>query len=221
VSTSNFYSMAGTVYALDFSDDAGEYDDTIASMVMDDVSTAVIEDLQDKGYIVTAANESDGDRNYPGHIFAQVELKNSRDQLYCTAALIIRSGYYSDANLDFELTVYNGYTGEYLEVEELDDEVVAESCAETRDISRAQYNRYKNAGRVSYYSESDYTNTIRTDILPTKKQIVRIYKSIEREASELDAAIRESYEKFTTPYRRVATFSNGESIYEKIGGSNQ
>lgn len=182
MSTPNFYSKAGTVYALDFSDDDGEYD---ADVVIEDVTTAVIEDLKAAGLSVTTADDSDGERSYPGRIFAEVESKKSRDDVYCTAGLVIRSGYYADANLDYEIQVYDaGYSGEYCELGELDAEFVSEAL----EISI--------------------------------KKAAPIVKQLQRDAAELESKIIAAYTEYTQPLRRVAIFSNGEAIYESIGGKN-
>lgn len=221
MSTPNFYSKAGTVYALDFSDDAGEYDADLADIVIEDVTTAVIEELRQNGLSVDVESEDDGERSYPGHVFGKVELKNARDDIYCTAALVIRSGYYADANLDFEIKVYTSYDGEYSDVEDLDLDIVSESCAVEKQLTRAQFNKYQKAGRAIQYSDSDYFNTITTYVIPTRRQVLAIEKRIHLEANKLEDAIRKVYAKYTTPYRRVAVFSNGEALYEKIGGSDQ
>lgn len=220
MSTPNFYSKAGAVYALDFSDDAGEYDADLADIAIEDVTTAVIEDLKAAGLSVTTADESDNERSYPGRVFAEVESDNIRDGVHCEAGLIIRSGYYADANLDFEIKVFDQFSGEYTDLEDLEDGTIAEACAVEKNLTVAQYNKYQKAGRVSYYSESDHFNTITTDVTPTNKQVAKIRKQIEKQHADLENTIREVYAKYTTPYRRVAMFSNGEAVYEKIGGKN-
>lgn len=116
MSTNNFYSKSGKYYALDdesseqFEDGGGIED--------------LIDSLTAAGLITTTINESIGDRNYPGRELCAVTLKNY-DNLLATCLITLRSGYYSGANLDYEIRVYDQtYTGEYIALEDLNIEDV-------------------------------------------------------------------------------------------------
>jgi len=181
MSTANYYSAAGNVYAIDLSD----CDDFTGEYLIEDIKEGVLKDLK-------ANEDSDdtGDRNYPGEYFGRIEdlPADDYDVFFVTAGLIIRSGYYANANLDYEIKVVNNYSGEYLDLDEIDEATIIDALEDAN-------------GRK-----------------PTKKQIAKLKRKIDAQALQLEDRIKEVYTEYTTPLLRVATFSNGEAIYEEIGG---
>lgn len=208
MSTPNYYSNAGTVYAID-GDDA-EHD-----FLIDDTQCYIIEQLREWNLDVTNAEYYDDRGSYGGRVFASVELPTASRDLYPVAELIIRSGYYAGANIDFNLGVYNSFTGETLELDELDDDIIAQSSLECRDVTTRQFKKYQKQGRVSDYSENQ-NGSVRAWILPTDYQVAKIERRINKQYQELERLIRKACERATVPLKRVATFSNGEAIYERM-----
>jgi hypothetical protein len=105
----------------------------------------------------------------------------------------IVSGYYEGASLDYRLEVYNG--GEWSEV---DKNFSAEDIV--TDLFEASY---------SDHSYSSMGKGLRK-ILSKKASVWA-----ERETSKMEALVEEIFTEVSQPLNVVATFSNGETIYEK------
>ena len=208
MSTNNFYSKSGKYYALD-DESSEQFED---GGCVDDL----IDSLAAAGLDVTKENESSNDRNYPGRVICSVELKTARDAIHAVSIIVWRSGYYSGSNLDYETRIYDSYSGEYNDLEYLTLEDVANACYETRDLTREQFNRYQAAGRIGYWSESDYTERITADVLPTPRQCQKILDDLMREVETLEQKINDALKEVTTPLEKIAQFSNGECIYKEV-----
>jgi len=107
MSTPNFHNENGKyVYAID--DDGENTDwDLIEEMIEEELRTKGFEIQKDKWL---------GDRNYNGKILGEKIVWDKKEiYSYCLKA-IIRSGYYSGANLDWELDWIDVYNNEYDEI---------------------------------------------------------------------------------------------------------
>lgn len=181
MATSNFYSLAGTVYAIEIQDD----DD----FIVDDTQANILSDLAtNKKLLIEHLDEySDDSRSYGGRVFASVSLANSDDAMQAEIKLLSRGGYYAHANIDFDGRVYSAYSGEYLELDDLDTELIRE-----------------------HFDGYDGTK------LPGKRADAK-QRRLERDLERLRAIVEQTVSNYTTPLTRVATFSNGETIYrEKV-----
>jgi len=207
MSAPNFYSKAGTVYAIE---------DTEDQYILEDIQENVIESLRAGGLAVESKNESDRERSYPGTSFASVTLKTSRDDVYIEAKLIMRNGYFTGCNLDYDLMVHTAFDGEYTGIDDLDPSVIKEATAQDLKCSPAMFRKYQNQGRVYDYKAPGFYTTYDCYIAPTQKQADKITKQLLIDQATLINAIDAVYSANTMPLRRVATFSNGEAIYEKI-----
>jgi hypothetical protein len=151
MSAPNFYSKAGTVYAIEITED----DDYI----VEDTQCNVVTELSNNPALALCpTDEHDNDsRSYPGHVFATVTPRKSRDDLWPEAKLICRSGYYANANLDYAIEIYDSYSGSYCTLDELHDDDIKFSVEEC--IGRKVYAR----------------------------EVTRIRKRLEREAAKIEA----------------------------------
>jgi len=130
-----------------------------------------------------------------GKIVAR-KVKEINDWLTLVLEVVVRNGYYSGINLDWEARVEFA-DGSINKLEDFNDEAIIEfggwlkngAWASKRD---KQFGRYliRNAGKL-------YEGA---------------YKKIEKEIDKLEAV----FAKLTTPLERVATFSNGETIYARV-----
>jgi hypothetical protein len=181
MSTNNFASKSSTIFAIE----TGEDDEFIC----DDTQENVFYELnEDKTLNVDKENEDDGDRNYSGTVFARVELhKRHSDILYPVASVALRSGYYSDLNLDYEVKIYSAYSGDYLDLDENVAEIVAEELQ--------GYNDRK----------------------PSSRQVLATKHSIDREVEKLNKKIEKVLAQYSTPIYKAGQFSNGEAVYKLVG----
>lgn len=120
MSAPNFYSLAGTVYAIEIQGD----DD----LILDDTQENIFYELAaNKKIEIEHLDEySDDARSYGGRVFASIKLKNSDDAIQAEIKLLSRGGYYAHANIDFDGRIYSGYDGEYYEPSELDADTIRE-----------------------------------------------------------------------------------------------
>lgn len=130
MSTANFYTKnTGYTYACDIEDDFA-YDDLIEELRF--AFRSVAEDPRQKAIAcfeeVYDTWESSGLRSYPGRVIAWVESerKSYRDfDAFLSAHIIVRSGYYAGANLDYDLRFL--LDGEEIS-EELEEDDIDEVC---------------------------------------------------------------------------------------------
>ncbi len=124
MSTANFHNKnAGLTYACELKDDF-EYDDLLEDLRESFRATA--EDTKVKAIADFAVAhdtwEPDYNRNYPGRIIAVVWSETKRYRgfvVYLSAKIIVRSGYYEGANLDYAIG-FHVSGREYLE-DDLDE----------------------------------------------------------------------------------------------------
>lgn len=130
MSTNNFYSASDKYYVLD--------DDGLELFEEFDGLDDLVDSLTAAGLCVEKVNELTGDRNYHGRELCAVTLKHY-DNLLATCLITLRSGYYSCANLDYEIRVYDkNYTGEYIELDDLNIEDVQNAYDDTITPRQAQ-----------------------------------------------------------------------------------
>lgn len=180
MSAPNFYSEAGTVFAIETNDNDDD------DFIVNDVKENVFSTLEANQKIsVQDADRYDSDRNYGGHIFADVELcKTHNPRIYPQLEVIMRSGYYSGVNLDYSIKIYSE-SGESFEVEDIDNDTIM--------------------GELVYLN----------DRRPSDLQVHATLRELNNEVEKLKQYVEAVYTDLTTPLIRVATFSNGEAVYEK------
>lgn len=185
MSAPNFKSLSDTIYALDVST---EYDvnDAKAS-ILDDLRAIADKRQRNKFYVNDVDEIFDNDRNYGGISFIVMGMRNERDDVAVVTTVILRDGYYSGVNFDFDSRVLEGYGGEYISFDELTPEYV-------RDLI------------------TDYNGDEKR---PTVKQAEAIYNRLLRDRKTLEGVIKKVLTKYTTPLQHVATFNNGEAVYER------
>ena len=172
MSAPNFYSNAGTVFAVD--DDQAEF--------IEDMEAGIVEQLRAKGLDVDEVrDEYDDNRSYGGRYFARINGKHQDDAFEVVGALLTRGGYYSGANFDYEVKLYDANSGEYIDMEEATPEDLA-------------------AILEDYHGE--------------KRAHKQLWRRACSEAEQIKAAIIAAYKQNSQPLTRVATFSNGEAVYQ-------
>jgi hypothetical protein len=139
-------------------------------------------------------NGSDNDRNYCATNLFSFNTSKMFGDIEVEVSVIgqIVSAYYEGASLDFEVQIYNG----------------------SENISLDNYSNVENvlddlfAPRYDHYN-SDMNQGMR------KIQMNNAIKWAEKTKTELIELIEEVFTKVSQPLNVVATFSNGETIYEK------
>lgn len=180
MSAPNFYAKSGKYFAIEIeSEDGYEIDDAIENI------TAEFEAIKRPKIYTEQVDEHDGDRNYPGRAFLKLGLVNEREDIQTTAALVVRSGYYAHANIDIDVQVYDGYSGDHIEPDEL-------TVDDVKSILQGYHDR-----------------TV------TDKQAAATLRRIQRDCATLDNLAGQLLKEYTTPLIRTALFSNGEAIYER------
>ena len=203
--TSNFhYKNASRVYAVlmnyedEILDDNGEptgetetrYPDEYEVDELKDFIKNEIEDLENGQYFNWVKDTGEL-RSYPSSYLGSIRSCKSYGDIDIDVYIhaFLRSGYYEGACLDWTLQVDINGNGEYI-----DDE----------DISDA-------ANDIRKYASSDMSKGLRT-IMAYKAE-----KWIRSEADRLSGIMENIFSRNSdVEMRKVATFSNGETIYEKI-----
>jgi hypothetical protein len=140
-------------------------------------------------------NYSDNDRNYCATDLFSLQTSKSYGDIEVELKIIgqIVSGYYEGASLDFRLEIYNGW-----EWSEVDRNYDAESILE-------------GLFDVGYDScRSDMNKGLR-NILHTKAT-----SWAEKESQKMIDLVEKIFTEVSMPLNVVGTFSNGETVYEKV-----
>jgi hypothetical protein len=178
MATSNFANEnASKVFAVELEDE----------FAYDDLKDCLEYELDEAGFEVYKKPEYDHNRNYSGQILAEKRLSHSYKDFTVTATIfvVVRSGYYSGANLDWQITFCDDF--EHYEHDDYDPKYTAEDLVYRLDFPPSKAKTY------SLLAEKKYEKL--------KDQLV----------TELEAI----YAKISTPLVVAARFSNGETIYEK------
>ena len=182
MSAPNFYAKSGKYFAIEVeSEDGYEIDDAIEN-VTSELEAATKNSAR---YFTEELDHHDNDRNYPGRAFLKLGMKNEREDLQAAAVLIIRSGYYTGANIDIDLHVLDNYTGDEIEIDDLTVD----------DVIEAVHNY--------------------TDKRPTRAAAEATHRRLLRDAAALEALAIKTLKEYTTPLIKVGQFSNGEAVYER------
>ena len=138
----------------------------------------------DTEYYSNAFNEKNNNRNFEGNVILMVTSKSKHyktiGEFYIEVGIIIRNGYYSGVNLDWECEIVSDS-----ERYDHDEEIVIDDY--NYDVSTKQAKQF-----------SEYVNNWK------EKEMTKIINDVEQILSE-----------YSTELNVVATFSNGETIYEK------
>lgn len=135
MSTPNFYNKnADFIYACEFADDFA-YDDLLENLLQSFRSAAANPKVKPIADFKEAHDtwETDYDRSYPGRIIAWLWSETRRYQdceIFLSANIIVRSGYYAGANLDYEIGFHVDGT-EYQE-DDLDEVCLRSELPNTR-----------------------------------------------------------------------------------------
>lgn len=180
MSAPNFYAKSGRYFALEVESEEGyEIDDAIDNIRLE------LAGIKTPRIYTEEVDEHDGDRNYPGRAFLKLGMVHEREDIQATAALVVRSGYYAHANIDIDVQVYDGYSGEYIDLEDLTLD----------DVTNILWNYH--------------------DKKPTEARAAATLRRIKRDCAALDTLAGRVLKMYTTPLIRTALFSNGEAIYER------
>ncbi len=185
MSTANFHNKnAGRIYACETEDEFDSEDliGNIRSALRSAAEYPRQKAIADFGE-VTDSWESDGLRSYPGRIIACVESETKSYQDFdvsLSAEIIVRSGYYTGVNLDYDLCFH-------VDGEEVEKDSLEEACA-----------------------NSALPGTRRAYLLALAQ------KWLDRTLESFTKSIEGIFSEYSTPLRVVATFSNGEALYEKV-----
>lgn len=174
MSTRNFYvENASRIFVIDCHSDF-DYQDSMF---------IITEELSSKGW--GPASECTNDRMYSGHIFATKSIKVAigRCCVDVTVRAIVRSGYYQDANVDWDLLI----DGESYYPDDIDVDAA-------RDILEADYWYGDNIGFCK---------------IQAKPLFRRLQAAIQAMTEELE----EVYANLTNSYITVGVYSNGATIY--------
>lgn len=140
--------------------------------------------------------DNNNDRNYPGLQFAEINKELDIDELNGFLVnicfnLVLRSGYYSGVNLDFDYNIV-------LENEE---------CDNIDYFSDVIDNFFSN--NFDEFDEDEDEYILNNRRLEIENNIIEEYKN-------LVSLIENEYSKLSEEYIKTAQFSNGEAIYEKV-----
>jgi hypothetical protein len=177
MATSNFLNRnASNVFAVEIENDF-DYDDIKENLKYHFLS-------ENFKYDFTEINKWNNDRNFSGFIIGAVQDSVNIQELFdidVNINVIIRSGYYSGVNLDWELDICTYY-------ENLDsvDDITLELLQED-------------------YPDENITEDI----------VQKTIDSIQEKINELTEEIENVFKQYSTPLNVYATFSNGETIYQK------
>lgn len=174
MSARNFYAEnASRIFVVDCNSDI----DYLNSMFI------LTEQLSAKGW--EPASECTNDRMYSGHVFAtkSIEVTIGRCCVDVTVRAIVRSGYYQDANVDWDLLI----DGENYNPDDVDADTA-------RDILEADYWYGDNIGFCK---------------IQAKPLFRRLWAAIQSMTKELE----EVYDNLTNSYITVGVYSNGAAIY--------
>lgn len=174
MSARNFYAEnASRIFVIDCNSDI-DYQDSMFILT---------EELSSKG--CSPASECTNDRMYSGHIFATKSIKVAigRCCVDVTVRAIVRSGYYQDANVDWDLLI----DGENYNPDDVDADAA-------RDILEADYWYGDNIGFCK---------------IQAKPLFRRLWAAIQSMTKELE----EVYDNLTNSYITVGVYSNGAAIY--------
>lgn len=206
MATGNFYSESGKYYAVLMNyerpildDDGNETEETETvspeSYEYDDEISYIQERFAEyaKNTPFVEFNESDqylNDRNFGGRIFGTLSMSKQYAGIWIEVhyQLIMRSGYYEGANLDYE---YSFYT-DSVEIEDITD--VAFEYMQQLDYSNGHYNKPTGFATIQ-----------------SKHAMAWLTKAF----AQLDEAINKIYSECSTPLVVTARFSNGETWYQK------
>lgn len=154
--------------------------------------TADLQSTLEGEYGFESIDESDNDRSYPMNYIAEkrVEFKYKDFIVYATIKAGIRSAYYDGCNLDWHLE----YDWDYGYNEEMTPDFFQPTFLQEDFIHNLEYSK-ENASRYALWAS---------------KKLGQLGKGL---IDELEAI----YAKHCgMELKRVATFSNGESIYEQV-----
>lgn len=174
MSAPNFYNAnASNIFMVSCEDDFS-YQDT---------KDNVFYDLKNLGW--NEIDEWDGERNYSGHLFAEKDKKVTIGDfyIYVTVRAIIRSGYFADANLDWDI-----------EIEGTEYDL---NCYDESDAIENLESSYEYGDNPGF----------------CKMQAKNLVKKVDQAISELSEELESVYSKYTERLVRIALFSNGEAIY--------
>ena len=203
--TSNFYYRnASKVFAigLDYEqpildEDGNETDE------MESVSCETWEYDEQRDYIFELLKEFHGKNGFD--VF-QNERRSQLDNSNFSAgyiATISKQKYFGDVNCDVEINCF--YRCGYYEGACLDWEIVA-------DFEGITYDK-RDVDVLDIFAESVYTRTMNAGML--KIQGTNAQKWFDKTINEMINIVEDCFTKGSTTFQRVATFSNGETIYEK------
>lgn len=176
MSAPNFYNAnASNIFMVSCEDDFS-YQDT-----KDNVSY----ELEELGW--DSVRKYDGERNYPGCVFSEKTKKASIGKFWVdvTVRAIIRSGYFSDANLDWDI-----------EIDGTEYDLECYNETEALEQLESSYEYSENPGFC-------------------KMQAKNLVKNVEKAVSELTEELESVYEKYSERLLCLGIFSNGEAIYGK------
>lgn len=142
---------------------------------------------------------SDNDRNYcASYLFSLNAFKSFGDiEVECKITAKLVGAYYEGASLDWDFEIYNG--GEWSAVENGYYTVTEKNIVE--DLFDVGYNQH---------SYSNMSSGLRTIHAKTAT------KWAEKTKTEMVDLIESIFEQVSNPLQVVATFSNGETIYESV-----
>lgn len=174
MSAPNFYNANASKIFMVSCDDEFSYDDA---------KDNVFYDLKSLGW--NRIDKWDGERNYSGCMFSEKSKRVSIGKFWVdvTVRAIIRSGYFADANFDWDIEI---------DGTEYDLECYDES--EALDSLESSYEYWDNPGFC-------------------KIQAKNLVKKVEKAVSELSEELESVYDKYTEKLIRIGIFSNGEAIY--------
>ena len=178
MSTSNFYTKnIDSIYAVELNNEF-EYD-----ILIEDIREKLITNEE---YNFSHEDGSDYDRNYEGNIFANggVSFNFCDVSVNISIDTIIRAGYYTGANFDYDVTVT-------IEDEEID-----------------WFDYYGSIENVCSYWIEQYNNKGLAELHKTNL----VYK-IENTVTELIDFVESVYKQYSTELAIQERFSNGETIY--------
>ena len=152
-------------------------------------------------------------KGYELHKFARVELilpvrytKNSitaETSIHIEYEIGIRSGYFDGANLDYEIEISFGESNEYYDWFEFEKEEIIEKVIDDLEYEMDLL-----------LPVGEYTTEKMKEEMQERAK--NKYSLLENRMNEIEDFLEKIFERYASPYQKIAQFSNGEAIYQKV-----
>ena len=156
MATGNFYADCGEYFVIDAKDiDTKDWDSFDWEEYYNGIIESIINDLKAKGLDVDVVEEHTNSRDFPGLIFGEISnyfMIDEDDEERITINLILRSGYYDGANLDYNIdgvSVDDWFDSEGFYDKDIEKEM-EDWVDKTCDIIESVYEKYSNAYVIVY-----------------------------------------------------------------------